>query len=299
MRFPRFRIKQEFVIHKLITCYYFELAKNYAFAGESHDFWEFLYVDKGEFIVETGRESRLLRQGELLFLEPDLFHATRANGTIAPNIFIVSFECRSPRMQFFKEHFWYRLEERERELLAVLMEEGENAFGPDYSVPPRKRLVRKQDAPVGGEQLFVLTLEMLLIRLVRLETETKVKAKLPTSTGDKSDSDIADLIIAYLEANLNQDITLEQICHSFGIGKTQLSILFKKKTGCSVIEYISQLKIAKAKAYIREDVYNLTEIAELLGYNSLHYFSKHFKKITGASPSEYSKILNKNLFKRV
>ncbi|MEF3301963.1 AraC family transcriptional regulator [Paenibacillus sp. GYB003] len=299
MRFPRFRIKQEFVIRKLITCYYFELAKNYAFAGESHDFWEMLYVDKGAFIVETEKGSHSLEQGELLFIEPNVFHSTRANGQVAPNVFVVTFECESPAMRFFKAGGPFHPEERERELLARMMEEGGDAFGPDTSSPPRKRIVRQKNAPFGGEQMFVMLLSALLIMLVRSTEAPKSKAKLSAAARDKQESDLTDNVIAYLESHLGDDITLDQICSAFSIGKTQLSILFKSKTGSSVIEYMNQLKIEKAKAYIREDIYNLTEIAELLGYNSLHYFSKHFKKVTGASPSEYAKILNRNLFKRV
>lgn len=301
MDFSRYRIKREIVIHKLITCYYFEMAKNYSFAGESHDFWELLYVDKGKFIIQTERNLYNMRQGELLIVEPGMFHSTRSNGEVAPNVFVVSFECKSPGMRIFADHNYLHLGEKERELLTQLMDEGSNAFGPDLSVTPRKRLVRRKSAPFGSEQLFVLSLELLLVQLIRNLTVTQVQPRILTVSGEREnqDPDLASRVIAFMQEHISEELTLDQLCGAFHIGKTQLSILFRNKTGSSVMKYWNRLKIEKAKAYIREDVFNLSEIAELLGYSSLHYFSKHFKKMTGTSPSEYAKILNKNMFKRI
>ena len=48
------------------------------------------------------------------------------------------------------------------------------------------------------------------------------------------------------------------------------------------------MKIEFAKQLIREDQMNFTQISDFLGYSSIHYFSRQFKKITGMTPSEYS-----------
>jgi AraC-like DNA-binding protein len=64
--------------------------------------------------------------------------------------------------------------------------------------------------------------------------------------------------------------------------------MFKEQTGTSVIEFYKSLKIEEARKLIREGQYNYTEIAERLGYTSIHYFSRQFKKTTGMTPSEYA-----------
>ena len=48
------------------------------------------------------------------------------------------------------------------------------------------------------------------------------------------------------------------------------------------------LKIDTAKQLMREGNYNITQIADYLGYASVHYFSRHFKQVTGMTPSEYT-----------
>ena len=54
------------------------------------------------------------------------------------------------------------------------------------------------------------------------------------------------------------------------------------------MEYFGKLKIARAKEMIREGSRNFTEIAAALGYQSIYYFSRHFKKVSGMTPSEYA-----------
>ncbi|HDY89701.1 MAG TPA: AraC family transcriptional regulator [bacterium] len=62
----------------------------------------------------------------------------------------------------------------------------------------------------------------------------------------------------------------------------------KEKTGRSVMEYYKITKLEKAKELIREGDYTFTQIAAILNYSSLHYFSKIFKRYLGMTPTEYS-----------
>ncbi|HHW00172.1 MAG TPA: helix-turn-helix domain-containing protein [Clostridiaceae bacterium] len=54
------------------------------------------------------------------------------------------------------------------------------------------------------------------------------------------------------------------------------------------MEFYRNLIIEKAKKMIREGYHNFTEISDILGYTSIHYFSRAFKKATGMTPSEYA-----------
>ena len=98
-------IEEMFVIGKIVTMYYFEFASNYVFKGEKHDFWEFLYVDKGEVEIMADTQGYKLEQGDIVFHKPNEFHSVWANGKIAPNIIVISFECKSSAMKFLKIRF--------------------------------------------------------------------------------------------------------------------------------------------------------------------------------------------------
>ena len=93
---------EELHITQIITIHYFEYTNTYHFHGESHDFWEFLCVDKGEVTVTAGEKKLTLQQGQIIFHEPNEFHNVQANGKIAPNLVVISFSCDSSCMKQFR-----------------------------------------------------------------------------------------------------------------------------------------------------------------------------------------------------
>ena len=296
MSFERYRVTREIFIEKLISCHYFEFSINYRFLGERHDFWELYYVDKGEIEVSTDSGTYALKQGDLLVHEPNEFHSTRSNGKNAPNVFLVTFECDAPSLAFFRQNKRFRLSGEERSIMALLLKESFRAFGPNPTHGPVRLIANTNDPPFASEQLFVSYLEILLVALIRNDASQQEWRKAPTAVKEKREADLFDQVTEYMKDNLHGTLSLDQLCSRFCVGKSNLSIIFKDRLGRGVMEYWNHLKIETAKRYIRENSYNWTEIAELLGYNSLHYFSRQFKKTTGMSPSEYAKTLTSRLY---
>ena len=101
MTYQPFLLTEELHITQIITIHYFEYTNTYHFHGESHDFWEFLCVDKGEVTVTAGEKKLTLQQGQIIFHEPNEFHNVQANGKIAPNLVVISFSCDSSCMKQF------------------------------------------------------------------------------------------------------------------------------------------------------------------------------------------------------
>ena len=86
-------IQDLFHIEELFSLHYFEYMSTFSFPGESHDFWEFVCVDKGEVEIGAGPLTHTLRRGEIAFHYPGEFHWVKANGKIAPNLIVISFSC--------------------------------------------------------------------------------------------------------------------------------------------------------------------------------------------------------------
>ena len=82
-RYRPLRPERPLAVSEIYTVHYFEYSGSYAFSGEAHDFWEILYVDRGELSVTAGERSVELRQGGLIFHAPGEFHALAARG-VAP-----------------------------------------------------------------------------------------------------------------------------------------------------------------------------------------------------------------------
>lgn len=273
-------------IQQVVTVHYFEYSSNYAFAGESHDFWEFVYVDKGEIVVTAEDREMVLKKGEMLFHRPGEFHSLHANGVVAPNLVIASFYCDSPAMSFF-EHKLLSMGDKERGLLARMLEEAADAFCTPLDDPMLLQMERSQNACFAAEQMVGLSLEWLLIELLR-KKDACFSEKPSSLIREKSQSEFIDRVCAYLEENISRRLTLSDVCRDNLVGRSYLQKIFREKTGGGAMEYFGVLKIKKAKEMIREGSHNFTEISTFLGYNSIHYFSRHFKKVTGMTPSEYA-----------
>ena len=92
----------------------------------------------------------------------------------------------------------------------------------------------------------------------------------------------------YLQERVGERLTVERIARDNLMGVSQLEKLLGKSWGCGAIELFSRIKIDAAKQLIRDGQLNMTQIAERLGYSSLYYFSRQFKKTAAMSPSEYA-----------
>ena len=89
MTYIETKLKREIVIDSIITIHYFEYMNNFKFSGEAHNFWELVYIDKGEAGITHNKSYTVLHKGELFFHKPNEFHSVRATGTIAPNLIVI------------------------------------------------------------------------------------------------------------------------------------------------------------------------------------------------------------------
>lgn len=286
--FVRTRLQEVYTIRSIVSLHYFEFSKDFRFQGERHDFWELVYVDKGEIDVFADQEGYSLQQGDVIFHKPDEFHGVWANSRIAPNVVIVSFVSHSKAMSFFAGKI-FKLNAHQHELLAQLMKNGFAAFEPPYDDPYNHTLRRRSQAPLGAEQMIKLYLEMLLISLSQDDALAKREQRLSSATKQRSEAELAQRMQAYMAKHLLEDLRLEQIHRAFNLSRSHALHLFKSHTGQSIMKYYRGLKIELAKTMIREQQHNVTEIAERLCYSSVHTFSRHFKLAAGMSPSEYAK----------
>jgi len=99
---------------------------------------------------------------------------------------------------------------------------------------------------------------------------------------------VLDEALLYLNANYaNPDITMDYVCDVLGISISYLSNLFKKILDTTFNKYLVKTRMEKAKELLKFSDGKIYEIANLVGYNDIYYFSYSFKKYTGHSPKEY------------
>ncbi len=283
MEYSGVELEDVIKIGKLYSVHYFEYGKDFRFKGEKHDFWEFVYVDKGEVTATAGERDIVLQQGNVIFHKPNEWHNIRANGKIAPNVAIVSFECDSKEMSFFEGKV-LKVGQEQKILISKIISEFTNSFftalGDIYAPKPE----RKAETVVGAEQMIKQHLSEFLLLFLRQNT---IATQHRTFTVNNSNS-ILNIMENYMIDHITGNVTIENLMKYSGLNRMGVNRIFKQNYGVSPIQYFIKLKIELAKKYLREDNYNISQVSEILGYSSIHYFSLQFKKTTGMSPTEYS-----------
>jgi len=94
----------------------------------------------------------------------------------------------------------------------------------------------------------------------------------------------------YIQDNFRNPLTLEEVSSYIGFNATYFSSLFKKDTGHNFLEYLSEIRIGKAKDLLKETNLSIANICEQVGYCDVKHFTKTFAKYTGLKPNEYRKL---------
>lgn len=96
-----------------------------------------------------------------------------------------------------------------------------------------------------------------------------------------------DTICKYVCDNYAKDITLGKAASDIGFSSFYLSKLIKENLDVTYVNYLTQVRIEKAKALLEEEQFNISEVANAVGYAEPKYFSNVFKKFVGMTPSAY------------
>jgi len=107
--------------------------------------------------------------------------------------------------------------------------------------------------------------------------------------GSASSENVIDDVLSYINQNYRDNIKLDTIAPLFGYNSSYLGKLFNKKIGESFNSYIDHVRIENSKMLLIQNNMKVYEIAEYVGYKSVDYFHKKFKKYVGVSPAEFKK----------
>ena len=94
----------------------------------------------------------------------------------------------------------------------------------------------------------------------------------------------------YILSNYQKPLTLEEVGGVVGFNASYFSSLFKKESGVNFLEYLSEVRMNKAKELLRETDLSVAVVCQEVGYSDIKHFTKNFKKFSGLSPNEFRKL---------
>ena len=257
-------------ISEIYTKFYQEKGTNYNFSGEKHSYWELTYVDKGELLTTIDGVSYHLKQGDLIFYAPMQFHTQSTFEKISSSYLTINFKMNFNHADLLCNKI-FSIQRDSYFIVTRLIEElsNDNLYSDDLSL---------------------CYLKELIIQMLRLDN-SHFHSKPTTHMQQTYENELLNDILLYIDDNIYEKISVSTLCDHFCISTSMLHSLFRKNMNNTAKNYINELKLSKSKELIRNSTHTLSEISEMLGFSSIHYFSKKFKSYFNISPTEYSKSI--------
>lgn len=131
-------------------------------------------------------------------------------------------------------------------------------------------------------------------KVFQIELERNSQSAFTIFTGQKQHGDtMVEQAQAYIESNIGERISVEELASKFAIGRRNFDRRFIKATGNTPVEYAQRVKIESAKKALESTRSTINEVMYEVGYSDVKAFREVFRKITGLSPQEYKTKYNK------
>lgn len=131
---------------------------------------------------------------------------------------------------------------------------------------------------------------LLQIRMNLLEkNRIRIRPGGQEAAGDKTGEDMIQQMVLYINGHLAEDITLKRLADEFHMNSSYVSQFFKNNTGMNYREYLTFLRINRAKELLTATKISICEISSQVGFRDYRVFTKVFKKREGVLPSQYRK----------
>lgn len=270
------RILPNIQIQEILGYYYNVRNAGYEFKGEKHDYYELTFVDRGSLETAIEGKEYHLKEKEMIIYGPGQFHTQRiSEGQSCSYVTIVFSMLNISPETFVGKNLplinkIYPYDKKIYTLMKDFVQES------SYQIPYLN-------------SLMICLLQEIMIRLLQSEFVTHKEERPVSMSRQHYQNELLEDVLSYIDASLCEPLTIAEICRKFSLSRSSLQLLFKENINQTPKKYISDLKLEKSCQLIRENQYTISEIALMLGFNSIHYFSRAFTQKYNMSPSEYAK----------
>ena len=252
---------------------YRELSREWNMASlHSHEYYEIYCLLEGTRHIFFENKTFVLQKRSIVVIPPSCIHRTEGGAYRRVNLYISPSELGEAEKDFLDECFRMVAFEPEGE-------RGQLFFSLLESISESQNAASLQ-------KKYVLHLIKSLIYLLRTSEPVPLPEERIVPIQKNKDEAVMG-VVGYINGHYREPISLDCLSEIFFISKNTLCRNFGRVMKCSVMEYLSVVRLNMAKHLLTETHKGMGEIAELCGYSSANYFSLTFKKNVGISPREY------------
>ncbi|MEG2543149.1 MAG: AraC family transcriptional regulator [Longicatena sp.] len=257
-------------INEIFGYYYQVRNANYSFSGETHDFWELTFIDNGELATTVDEETYKLDEMDLILYSPGQYHTQKTGDAKSCSYLTILFDMELPNDCLITNRVYHA----HRDIHAAL-----NNF-----------IKISTNDMLYDDELMLCYLKELIIKTLQYDFLSSSPIA-STPMQQRFENELLNEVLLYISETIYEQLTIEEICMKFSISRSSLQTLFKNNLSVAPKQYISDLKLRKSKLLIKESIYTISEISSMLGFTSIHYFSRKFKQQFGITPTDYAKTI--------
>lgn len=261
------------------------------------------FVLSGEMYLKEGSREYALKPGDMLILDPHLVHCgTKASSC---TYFYIHFyhdrmaECSGPEELVKNELVSSRFAAlqtdectiRKNPASSILLPKHMHIGQPGAVMQLTELLEQIKASHYNHLEHFQLNTGCLFLQfLILLSRELTDSCLYEENSGltGRSTRIIHD-ILTFFQSSYTEEITSALIEQKYGCNYDYINRLFKKATGKTILAYLNELRISKARQLLSDGTSRISDVAEKCGFRDIYYFSRVFKKYTGTTPGAYSR----------
>ena len=271
-------IPKSISIDKIYTFFKTSFKNDYSFKGESHDFWEMVFVADGTVGITADSDVYVVNKGQAVIHKPNEFHRIWSEFDTNPTVIVISFSASCfPDI----ESRIINVDSRQLKMIDNLNTTIEECF-----VKNNVYVCEVADGCEYEATHFRATLELFILELMGKQV--------PSVSSAIKSAEIYSNAVKIMEENPDAGLCIEDIARKCSISSAYLKKIFEKYSGCGVIQYYNRLRARLACGYLINGR-SVKETALILGFSDQNYFSTFFKRIIGVSPSKYRSDINRRI----
>ncbi len=277
-------------LHPEVVAYYFKEWNEFHMQEHQHNQIEIMYVIKGKCIIKAMGAPNILEKGDFILIDANIPHTLEIDKDMTCRMLNIEFVFKEKEINYPD----FRQIIRNIPVIAGLLSKNKPYYllkdTNDIYTTLKNMIMEMDEEKCGSEFLIQQYLTEIFIKISRLIEELS------------PDTSTADLHVQkasrFLHQHYYQDVRVKDIADALNIHEGYLYRIFKRCTGCTPVQYLTGLRLEKAKMLLVRTEIPIIEISDYIGINSRQYFTSMFKKHTGKTPVQYRKEVHKQLYKK-
>lgn len=257
-------------VEEILSAFYQVRKGGYVFPGEKHPYYELVYIDNGQLETTVEGVDYTLKKYDMMIYYPGQFHTQSTLDDQTCSYLTIIFRMDD----LISEEMKNRIYKTRKDIYQVLCRFMKAVQTEDYL----------------NHELAILYLKEIIVLLHQYDHKEEEEAGL-NPLQQHYESTLLNEILVFIKNNVYTAFTVEDLCTKFCISRSSLQNLFRNNLDISPKQYISLTKLNQAKILIQQHSRTISEISDMLGFASIHYFSRKFKAQFGMSPTDYSKSI--------